>query len=169
MNIDHLQRFHHDANGVHEDPNGEYLWYQDVFEAIQADEKERAGCVEKLRSIFESADIPDKAWRGAFKYVAKQLGLKVNMNHCSEATFDVLKAINELKKRAHQTEDSIKCDKCGMPAVVNVGTFNFCEKHAPARETEPECNCADWGMMGHTQECNVTKYHKARETERDGL
>jgi hypothetical protein len=27
---------------------------------------------------------------------------------------------------------------------------------AGKEETEPQCTCADWGMMGHTQGCAVT-------------
>lgn len=32
------------------------------------------------------------------------------------------------------------------------------------KDTEPACNCADWGMMGHTTDCAVTIWQKRHKT-----
>lgn len=54
MNIDHLQRFHHDSTGVHHDSNGEYLWYEDVISVVKKEQKEREEAVQGLRAILET-------------------------------------------------------------------------------------------------------------------
>lgn len=55
---------------------------------------------EGIEKILEDKIITDTAWRNAFVDVAKELGVKTSMSHCSESTFAVLKAIKELKERS---------------------------------------------------------------------
>lgn len=53
-----------------------------------------------IEEIIKENVVCDGAWREAFAFLAKELGIKTRMTHCSESTFDVLKAIKELKERS---------------------------------------------------------------------
>lgn len=67
-----------------------------------------------IEAVLTKYIVPEDAWRNAFAAMAEELGVKTGMSHCSESTFDVLKAIRELKSMpyAGYRKQKVSSNRC---------------------------------------------------------